>query len=289
MKIKANHLSAVKEYLNTELKSLYPISEIQQFFHLLTNFRLQIPFHQIPISLDQRLSESDLLFYIYACKDLKVFKPIQYILGTTSFNDIEFLVNENVLIPRPETEELVNLIQEMFLENKRLKILDIGTGSGCIPISLNKYFTNAIVHGVDISEKALEIAMKNNERNGSKVSFHLLDILNQNLDTFEEKFDIIVSNPPYVTELDKLKMHQNVVNHEPHLALFVPENDPLIFYKRIILQAKEVLSPNGWLFLEINESLGQETLALLEGFKNPTLKKDFRDKDRFVFAQKPNE
>ncbi|MEO8796210.1 MAG: peptide chain release factor N(5)-glutamine methyltransferase, partial [Daejeonella sp.] len=223
--------------------------------------------------------------------ELKTGKPLQYILGETEFYDLPFKVNPSVLIPRPETEELVDWIIKDLLSRKQTKpeILDIGTGSGCIPIALKKNIPEAKVSAIDISGAALETAIKNSVLNKVEVKFHLHDILNTESGFFNDsEFDIVVSNPPYVTLSEKNLMHQNVLEHEPHLALFVDDNDPLIFYKAITKFASAHLKKDGVLYLEINENLGGETVSLLKGFgfKNVELRKDLPGKDRMIRAEK---
>lgn len=225
---------------------------------------------------------------------LQTGKPIQYILGYTEFYGLKFLVNPAVLIPRPETEELVEWVLQSLvnshwsLENKECKILDIGTGSGCIAISLKKNLPGIQVSAIDISPEALQTAKENAAINNVEVNFIEVDILNLKSEIENPKFEIIISNPPYVTLRDKEQMHINVTNFEPHTALFVPEDDPLIFYKAIADFAVNNLTANGLLFFEINESYGQETVDLLaeKGFKNIELKKDMGNKYRMIKAVK---
>ncbi|MBD1384781.1 peptide chain release factor N(5)-glutamine methyltransferase [Mucilaginibacter rigui] len=224
-------------------------------------------------------------------QELKTGKPVQYILGSTEFYGLSFLVNPATLIPRPETEELVEWIIEskkLKVESKKLvSILDIGTGSGCIAISLKKNLPDANVTAIDISAGALHTARQNAVINEVKVDFMEKDILNSSeFKVNSQKYDIIVSNPPYVTLEDKLQMHQNVTGFEPHSALFVPENDPLIFYKAIADYALEYLSPGGLLFFEINENFGKETVELLtdKGFIDIELRRDMSGRDRMVKA-----
>ena len=220
---------------------------------------------------------------------LQTGEPVQYILGHTEFYGLPFNVNISVLIPRPETEELVEWVLtsvgscQLAVSN----ILDIGTGSGCIAISLKKNLQNTLVSAIDISTGALETAKQNADLNKVKVDFIQDDILNFKLE-IDSKFNIIVSNPPYVTLYDKTQMHTNVTDFEPHSALFVPEDDPLIFYKAIADFALNHLTEKGLLFLEINESLGKETVELLEskGFKNVELRKDMSGRDRMVRANR---
>jgi release factor glutamine methyltransferase len=225
-------------------------------------------------------------------EELKTGKPVQYILGTTEFYGLNFLVNPAVLIPRPETEELVEWVlqsgKSKVKSQKSLSILDIGTGSGCIAITLKKNLPGAKVTAIDISTDALQTAKQNAVINEVEVEFIEQDILqSEKLKVkSKKKFNIIVSNPPYVTLEDKLQMHQNVTGFEPHTALFVPEHDPLIFYKTIACFAAEQLEDNGLLFFEINENYGKETVELLmrNGFTNIELRKDMSGRDRMIKA-----
>ncbi|MCC8426752.1 peptide chain release factor N(5)-glutamine methyltransferase [Mucilaginibacter sp. UR6-11] len=216
---------------------------------------------------------------------LKTGKPLQYALGYAGFYGLKFLVNPATLIPRPETEELVQWVLESVDGRQWLgNILDIGTGSGCIAISLKKNLPNAQVFAVDISADALQTAKENAAMNKVEVNFVQDDILNSQLKT--HNLQLIISNPPYVTLDDKKRMHTNVTDFEPHSALFVPEDDPLIFYKAIADFAVKNLVKGGLLFFEINESLGKETVELLEskGFTNVELRRDMSDRDRMVKA-----
>ena len=238
---------------------------------------------------DLRLSESEMLTFHFAVKDLLKNKPIQYIIGETDFCDLKFKVNENVLIPRPETSELVmNIVKsQLSTFNLQLSILDIGTGSGCIAISLAKNIPGSNVYALDISEKALEVAKENAINNNVDVTFIHDDILSLK-NNIESKFDIIVSNPPYVRELEKAEMRDNVLNWEPHNALFVSDNDPLIFYRNILEFAKTHLNENGEIWLEINEYLGKEMTDLCKeyGFADVKIFEDFRGRERVVKANK---
>jgi len=217
--------------------------------------------------------------------------PLQYILGETEFYDLIVKVNPSVLIPRPETEELVDwaLITSRIIngETEILKLLDIGTGSGCIAISIKKYIPLADITAIDISEAALNIARQNADLNQVEINFIQDDIFKPtNLELINSKYDLILSNPPYVTEAEKDQMLDNVLNHEPDIALFVPDNDPLVFYRAITDFALVHLKINGFLFLEINEKFGQETLNLLKkkGFKEIELRQDMGGKDRMIKA-----
>lgn len=217
--------------------------------------------------------------------------PLQYILGETEFYDLIVKVNQSVLIPRPETEELVDwaLITSRIIngETEVLKLLDIGTGSGCIAISIKKYIPLADITAIDISEAALNIARQNADLNQVKINFIQDDIFKPtNLELINSKYDLILSNPPYVTEAEKDQMLDNVLNHEPHIALFVPDNDPLVFYRAIADFALNHLKINGFLFFELNEKFGKETINLLKekGFKEIELRQDMGGKDRMIRA-----
>ncbi len=288
----------LKTYRTTfllELSTIYDAQEIESFFYLILEC-----FHnkkRIDLALDpiMDMDAMQLLRWESVLSELKKEKPIQYILGETEFYGLPFLVNENTLIPRPETEELVEWIiksTKYEIQSTKLRILDIGTGSGCIAISLAKNFPNAEVSAIDVSEKALATAKKNAEINKIVVNFINVDILKINdlvelpTSNFQlpTQFDIIVSNPPYVRNLEKAEIKSNVLEYEPHLALFVEDTDALLFYRKIAQLAQQNLSENGKLFFEINQYLGKETVELLEdlGFKNIELKKDIYGNDRMI-------
>ena len=281
-------LKNYKTRLLKELSNLYDSQEIESFFYILLESYGGKKRIDLALNPEMEMDEIQLIKWENALTELKNQKPIQYILGTTEFYGLTFLVNENTLIPRPETEELVEWIVVESRKSKveRLKILDIGTGSGCIAISLAKNLPNAEVFAMDVSEKALATAKKNAELNTISVNFICADILK--LLTFDflpsTKLDIIVSNPPYVRNLEKSEIKPNVLEYEPHLALFVEDTDALLFYRKIAQLAKQNLSENGMLFFEINQYLGKETVELLEdlGFNNVLLKKDIYGNDRMI-------
>lgn len=286
MKMPNNKLSSVQKYVYEKLNDQFSADEKRVLFYQLCEAFIHLKSHQVPISQDVTLTESELLLFIYAVKDLNKNKPIQYILGHATFCDWEFEVNQNTLIPRPETEELVHWICETIEQNDCQTLLDIGTGSGCIPIATQLYQPQISVTSIDISEEALSMARKNADRLNAKVDFLQMDALSPFSDEFQQSFDIIVSNPPYVTESDKQEMHANVLDFEPHLALFVSNESPLIFYQNIIQQAQKLLNKNGFLFFEINEAYGQELLELLKEWNNVALREDFLGKPRMIRAQK---
>src|SRR5688572_8583660 len=231
------------------------------------------------------MSESELLKFNFCVKDLKAHKPIQYILGSTEFYGCRIKVNESVLIPRPETEELVDWIKTGLKGREPKTILDIGTGSGCIAIALKKIFPQSRVTAMDISEKALEVAAENAQRNNARIDFVLRDILSS--PSSAPPFDLIVSNPPYITLSEKAAMNKNVVEYEPHLALFVSEEDALVFYRAIADLARSILVTGGKLYFEINERMGPAVKKLLGemDFLNVEVKKDLSGKDRMVRAE----
>jgi release factor glutamine methyltransferase len=219
-------------------------------------------------------------------------KPVQYVLGEAWFCNMKLYVNEHVLIPRPETEELVEWVTEEAMQNAKCKmqnfILDIGTGSGCIAIALKNKIKVAEVYAADVSIEALEVAKQNAAQQNIEVSFLQLDFLDKSKWEQLPAFDIIVSNPPYVTKSEEQTMQPNVLKHEPHIALFVPDEDALKFYKTIAEFAQTHLLANGNIFVEINETLGQQVTDLFtqNGFKNVTLKKDLQGKDRMIKASR---
>ena len=284
MKIRDNTIRSAANYFSKELNNLYPESELQQLLHL--TFLHYFGCSKIDFITNEKklLSESDLLKIIYAVKGLKKKKPLAYILGAWEFYGISLKVNEHTLIPRPETEELVQLIINENKHQKSIKILDIGTGSGCIALALKKHLPNANVSAWDISEEALKIASENAVKNSLAISFNQVDILRYKVTNFSEKYDVIVSNPPYVTIDEKSLMQENVLNYEPHLALFVENNNPLLFYNAIADFALKHLTTNGKLYFEINEKQGKEVKELIfsKGFCNTEIVEDINGKERMI-------
>lgn len=275
-----------KELFQNELSSFFDTKEIDQFFYLTLEKFHQLKRVDLALNPNFEVTLEEEQQWDSVLAQLKNQKPIQYILGATSFYGLTFQVNENTLIPRPETEELVQWILESHPIDSPISILDIGTGTGCIPIALKKNRPNATVFAVDISEKALEVANKNAQINQVDVTFLQKDILATT--TFDQFFDVIVSNPPYVRNLEKDEMAVNVLQFEPHLALFVEDNDPLLFYRKITALAQEYLTPNGQLFFEINQYLGDEMIALVKsyGFTQVELRKDIYENNRMLRAVK---
>lgn len=290
MKIASNKIKDIVRFFKDQLNNIYDDSEIEIMIRYCFEEFSGIRNVHVNINGNDTVSESELLKYNFAVKDLRNEKPLQYILGKADFYGLKFIVNENVLIPRPETEELVHLIindiKELNLtsDSSQINILDIGTGSGCIPVALKKRLPQAKVYAIDISAKAIEIAERNAEMNEVKVNFSRFDILLPDLEIPFPKFDIIVSNPPYIKIAEKEKMKKNVLDFEPHIALFVDDNDALLFYRAIADHALKMLKPNRKIYFEINEELGLETKELIEkkGFKNVELIKDINKKNRIL-------
>lgn len=281
-----NTIRQLSQYALEELKDTYDTHEIRSICHIIFLDVLKYTNIDIHIRKNEILDESFVNIFFEIIRLLKTGHPIQYIIGETEFFGLKFRLNASTLIPRPETEELVLLSKDRLAPGR--KVLDIGSGSGCIAISLASVCHEAHVTGIDIAEEAVEIARKNAIRNGVAVNFLIRDILHFDNDTWEN-YDLIVSNPPYVRNCEKQQMHPRVLDFEPHRALFVPDTDPLLFYRRIAEFGRKHLVPEGSLCVEINEALGQETAGLLEklGYCNVIIKKDLFEKDRFILAQTP--
>lgn len=276
-------------YIQDTLKDYYPLSEIKAFIRLIMERVCDIQPHQFLLCKDKELSETEKSQIHNIVERLTKYEPIQYIFGKTDFYGFEFEVNPSVLIPRPETEELVELIVRDYPKRKELDILDIGTGSGCIAITLRKLLSKSQVYALDVSEEALKTAKRNAVRNRAPITFFQKDILtpSETADSIEEEFDIIVSNPPYIMEKEKADMEANVLDYEPSLALFVPDDNPLLYYHRITLFAEQKLKKKGYLYFEINSQMGEQVVSMLRmmEFKSIELIQDLSGKDRFVKTQ----
>ena len=276
-----------KRYFKSELSELYTEAESAQLYSIFLYEKTGFDNFQQRRFANQELLISDEEELKEIIEELKTGKPYQQILGYTEFYGNRFFVDENVLIPRPETEELVELaiskIKNLKSKIQNLKLLDVGTGSGIIPITLKKHFKNAEISAMDISEKALEIAKKNADFHKTEINFIQKDYLNTEL---TEKYDIIISNPPYIGIEENIEIEDSVKGFEPNIALFSPTSDALIFYKKIAKDGEKYLNENGMIFLEINQKLGKETLELFQNFSESQLIKDLSGNDRFVFAKK---
>ncbi|WP_297805162.1 peptide chain release factor N(5)-glutamine methyltransferase [uncultured Polaribacter sp.] len=282
-------LKNFRTYFTDTLKEIYPKTEIDTFFFLLIEEKLNLQrvdsvMHPDFLIIDAILSELKVIL-----KRLLKEEPIQYIIGNTEFYGLPFKVNKNTLIPRPETEELVEWVLKEVTELQirkieKISILDIGTGTGCIPISLAKNLSNSSISAIDVSGDALKVAQQNATLNNVEISFLEMDILETK--ELPQQYNLIVSNPPYIRELEKVEISNNVLENEPHLALFVKDNNPLIFYSKIADLARIHLKKGGLLFFEINQYLGKETVEMLKqkDFNTITLKKDLFGNDRMVKA-----
>lgn len=281
-------VSTFKFKFQEQLKSEYPSQEVQSFFYLLTESILGMSRLDLALDNTKTLSVSEKMDFEEALSRLLKHEPIQYIIGETDFFGFKFLVNKNVLIPRPETEELVQwIIDDLKKSNlEEPSILDIGTGSGCIAVSLAKMFPKANITAIDISEEALKLAKANAERNNARVNFVQQDILSEEI---SESYDIIVSNPPYVRELEMKEMDSNVLDNEPKIALYVKDEDPLLFYRRITRLAAANFGKSGNLYFEINQYLSSETEQILaeSGFSTE-LRKDIFGNFRMLKGEKSN-
>jgi release factor glutamine methyltransferase len=275
-------LKYFKSIMISSLSSIYEKDELNSIFNLIAEDYLKISRSKILLADEINLNEETQALFLKALERLKTHEPIQYVLGKTSFMDLEFKVNSSVLIPRPETEELVRLILKEDLDGK--EILDIGTGSGCIAISLAKNLPNTYVTAVDICKDAMEVAKENSKLNNVNI-----ELINADIFEFksEKKFDLIVSNPPYVLKSDKTLMRENVLNYEPEIALIVDDNNPLKYYEKIIDFSKNHLNENGQIFFEINDKKSKDfknILKLYNKHKSVFLMDSFK-KTRFLKIQ----
>ncbi len=280
------HLS---EYIYNKLSPIYEENEIKSLSQWIIESVFKMKPHEISLCKDKKISPNDRQRIEDILLRLENNEPIQYILGETEFYGMTFTVNQDVLIPRPETEELVEwVIREHQKDNRNpLQILDIGTGSGCIAISIAKHLSNASVYAIDISEKAIETAKHNASINQVNVQFICQDIFKSiSSDILPEKWDIIVSNPPYVSIFEQENMAKHVLDYEPHTALFVPNESPLLFYERIAEFGKDLLKETGQIYVETSALYGEETAKMFRdnGYQNIELRKDISGRDRMVRA-----
>jgi release factor glutamine methyltransferase len=278
--VTTNKVSAIVELFHQRLHIIYDERELQNIillaFHHVMGWD-KMTFRQ---KQDSGLSESELLAFNFMVKRLQKHEPIQYIIGETEFYGLPFHVNSHVLIPRTETEELVELIINDF-KGKSIRILDIGTGSGCIAIALKRHLPQATVDAIDVSSKAIETAQKNALKNGVEVEFINIDVFSDDILNLQG-FDVIVSNPPYISEGEKNLMRSNVLDHEPHVALFV-KHSPLEFYERICDVSKSLLLPSGKIYFELNEHYEQDYANLFQKYtSNYRIIQDINNKSRMA-------
>lgn len=292
MRIPSNKTSDIADFIKTELFGLYEQTEINSFIFMLFENFCKISKAKLLSGSSLHVTESELLKINHAIKELKKFKPIQYIIGEAEFYGLNFFVNSSVLIPRPETEELVNWVIQENKRNAVKKILDIGTGSGCIAIAIKANIPQADVFAVDISKESIETAQQNSKINNTNVLFINADINKYKQEVVFKNLlyptDIIISNPPYVIISEKKQMKPNVFEYEPEHALFVNNDNPFIFYSKILDFGNDFLSDNGKIYFEINEKYGNEISSLIKdkGYTRIILKKDINNKDRMICCSK---
>lgn len=285
--IPSNKVRDIERYILTELNGLYPESELRQFARML--FEAYLGWNTVDYLLhrDSTINQSDLLRFHWAVEDLKQHRPIQHIIGYTEFCDCRIQVSPEVLIPRPETEEIV-----LSIPPTQGTILDLCTGSGCIAIALTRRNPEAQVSAVDLSDAALKMARSNAALNNTHINFHQIDVLDNSAlnECFAtQTFNLIVSNPPYVMQQERSQMDANVLDYEPGMALWVEDNAPLVFYESIAQFAQQHLTKDGLLVLEINENLSNETASLLSSYGfECQIRTDFRNKPRSLFCQFPS-
>lgn len=293
MQTNTNLLSDVIKFYKQELAGIYSDSELQNIINWVLEKQLNLSAIDIVSNAAIQITQSDLIQLEQMCFDLKKHTPIQYVLGEAEFYRLKFKVNENVLIPRPETEELVELIIKKFnTQHSICNILDIGTGSGCIPISIKKNIPQAKVYALDVSKDALEVAKYNALQNNVEINFFQADVLSDDIEatilqhTKQERIDLIISNPPYVLASEKEGLHNRVKNYEPSLALFVGDDDPILFYRRIAALAKNILAENGMLYFECHKDYAKAVYKLLmdKRFSTVCLHQDMAGVNRFVSA-----
>ena len=286
LRFRSNRVRDILSLYHEELDGMYGSGEVGVFLDMLFEAFLGWDKVRLLTSKEETIDQSDLLRFHWALEDLKQSRPIQHIIGHTDFCGCRIEVNPDVLIPRPETEEIVNwTISQPSTLNSQFSILDLCTGSGCIAIALKKAFPQAEVTAVDISDKALSVARQNARDNDADIRFLQADVLTPQFSILNAQFSIIISNPPYVVERERTGMQRNVLDYDPALALFVPDDDPLRFYHAIADIARRQLAKEGMLVVEINEALADETCTVLShrGLC-PTVHTDFRGKPRWIAA-----
>ena len=280
------NLQKAKRHFIETLADTFPRREAEQLMRILLEDLFGIDLKRQLMEPDLRIDEWQYHQLEEAVKRLLSGEPVQYVTGIARFCDLLIKVSPSVLIPRPETEEMVQKICASLPKEKPFRIWDIGSGSGCIAIALAKHFENAEVVAFDISEAALQIAKENAESNGAMVTFVQDDVLNPQSELFNQPVDLVVSNPPYVCDSERAMMERNVLDWEPEKALFVPDDNPLLFYRQILKLAKRQLRPTGEVWFEINERMGEEMIQLCHenGFAEAAILEDFAEKARFCRA-----
>lgn len=286
--IPSNRVRDIKRYIFSELDGMYSAGELRSFANMLFEAYMGWDVAHLLLHSDDTVNQSDLLKFHWAVEDLKRYRPIQQVIGWTEFCGLHFKVTSDTLIPRPETAGLVSLVQEKIppqIAAEGVKVLDLCTGSGCIVLALEHLIRCTMAVGVDVSDKALEVARENGRQQHSRAHFIHCDLLQEEPELPCEQWDAIVSNPPYILFSERSQMQPNVLDYEPEQALFVPNDDPLRFYRAIGEYAMRHLSCHGLLAFEINETMGRATCRLLEGIGyDAALFQDFQGRDRYVAA-----
>ncbi len=288
-----NKLRDVVSFFKKELESYYPENELKVISEIIFEGLFDITKQEMMLFPENLLNESQIVKLLKVIKRLKRYEPVQYVAGYTDFLELKINIKPPVLIPRPETEELVLWVEEELKSRsgEKINLLDVCSGSGCIALVLKRRLPEISVYGLDINPEAVSVAKANAQRFNLKIDFFQKDILKIKDDPLvKQKWDVWVSNPPYVRLSERKFMHDNVLKYEPREALFVDDNNPLLFYDNISSHAQKALKKDGLLFFEINEAMGQNVKRLLEekGFSDVIIKKDINDKDRFVMAKKAN-
>lgn len=291
MRIASNKLSELYTFYKNELSSIYEEGELYAIFELVCEKFLDYSKSDVKLKFEEKINQSNLINIYNTGVELRKGIPVQYVLGEACFYNLKFNVNSSTLIPRPETEELVDIIIKSLItyNSSLISILDIGTGSGCIPVTLKKNLPDAQVRGIDISDQALVVAKSNAVKNKVDVEFQQADILDPAVSLLHAPFSVIVSNPPYVLLSEGAQMEARVLEHEPHLALFVEDNDPILFYKRIIDLCETHLKSGGYLYFELNPLYAREVKNYATTgnlFIFTELMQDMSGKQRFLKAQR---
>lgn len=286
MFVKDNSIASVLGYFEERLSPTFTSREIKTIAKAFISKRLNWANSDFLMRQKDTVSESDLLYFRSAVKRIIAGEPFQYVLGTTFFYNLELDTDKRALIPRPETEELVDWMVNNYSSLDKGTLIDIGTGSGCIALAMKKALPKWSVTAVDISKEALSLVAQNALKNQLEVALIEDSALNFNEARYTDKYTVIVSNPPYIPKKDSAQMAQHVLDFEPEMALFVSDNDPLIFYQQIAEFALKKLALNGALYVELNENLAQETKALLNkiGFNNTEMRQDLQGKNRMLKA-----
>jgi release factor glutamine methyltransferase len=289
MEVRSNRIGDIRIHYKQKLCKIYDEKEADTLMFMVISEYAGYSKAKILSNHEDTVSESQLLKIHFAVKELLKEKPVQYVLGKTEFYGLPFIVNSKVLIPRPETEELAEMAISYLKYKSGKSVIDLGTGSGCLAVTIKKNISDAIVMAIDVSEFALEVAAINAEINEVEIKFQKLDLLEPATWRLNKSFDVIISNPPYVRESEKKLMAKNVLEYEPAKALFVSNEDPLIFYKQIIKFSEKLLVPGGSIFCEANQYLEAECKDLFENenFENIKTYKDFRNNFRIISCVKP--